>query len=420
MARRGKRHNLGPGLWADDGGLAATVKVGSGPQREQRFTPTDDRDADIRRMQRWQLHTRAELLGDQPSKAARDSLTASIPRLLATMPAGSTTRHDYEKLLATWTATPLGAMPRHMIRRVHVLTQLSAWESDEYSSTTLNHRVRALRKLYDVLDADDEYAINPCAKIAKYTEPEPAERGTTYDIIEGILAWIPDIGFAATRGAPRPAFNKSKLRLRVMAWTGLPPAQIRKIQPQHIRWTEKELDVTPRRKGKGVKARRLPLLEEAVTALRGFDAAGAYGAFSNAAPWMAWQRAKKRYLEDARTRLTPAAYAELERVVTPLRPYDLRHSFAAMVYETTENQYAVKDLLLHGSLQTSERYIRRAVIKVSQSAIAAVQATRTVPAGASRSGPRLAVSGRKRAISLPSVHSGTTAKARVSSNKSRN
>lgn len=423
MARRGNRTNLGSGLWADEGGLSATVKVGNLPQREKRFKRSDDLDADIRKMQRWQLHTRAELLGDQPTKASRDSLTASVPRFLATMPAGSSARRDYEKLLATWCATSIGEMPRHLIRRATVLTQLAAWETEGYAPGTLNHRVRALRKLFDVLDAEDEYAINPCAKISKYTEAEPLERGATYDILEGILDCIPDVGFAAKPGSKRPKLNKSKIRLRLMAWTGLPPAQIRRIRREHIRWQDKELDVMPRRKGKGVKTRRLPLLEEAVAALRDLDAAGAYGGFSNAAPWTAWQRAKRRYLEQAEKTLKGAQYDELARVVTPLRPYDLRHSFAAMVYETTKNQYAVKDLLLHGSLQTSERYIKRAVIKVSQSAIAAVGAardsSRAVPAGASARRHAPALSRTKRAVSRSPIQSGKSAKPRKSAKKSR-
>jgi transcriptional regulator with XRE-family HTH domain len=63
-----------------------------------------------------------------------------------------------------------------------------------------------------------------------------------------------------------------------------------------------------------------------------------------------------------------------------------------------------------------ERYIRRAVNTASRSAIEAVTAAR-VPAGASRSGPKLAVSGRNRTISLVTVHRGKPAKSRGSSRK---
>lgn len=417
MGRKGKRVRLGQGLWSDDGGLAATVRVGSQPQREKRFKRTDDFDADLRKMKRWQLHTRAQLLGDELRTPSRDTLADAVPSFLATMPEGSA-RRDYEKLLATWLETPLGPMLRSEIHRRDVLMQLANWEGEGYAAGTLNHRLRALRKLFDVLDADDDRAINPCAKVRKRAEPEPEERGADYAVLEGILAQLPDIGYAKDRGAERPAANKSKIRLRIMAWTGLPPALVKKIREEHVDWHAKELLVTPRRKGKGVKARRLPLLDEAVAALRDLKAAGGFESYSNAAPWAAWQRAKKRYLAAAEASGMPAGeLAALRAVVAPLRPYDLRHSFAAMVYETTENQYAVKDLLMHGNIQTSERYIKRAVIKVSQSAIAAVAAARAVPASASTPSDSIGLSRTKRAISLVAVHSKKAAKPRVSSKK---
>lgn len=409
MGRKGKRRRIAPGIYADGSGFAATVKVGDSLQREKRFTPSGDLSADLRKMQRWQLRTRATLLSTQPTRPASDTLAAAVPRFLATIPAGSTARRDYEKLLATWIASPIGLRPRQDIRRSDVLTQLSTWEADGYSAGTLNHRLRALRKLYDVLDSDDEDAINPCGKIQKRSEPEPEERGTSYELLEGILACLPDVGYAPRFGE-RPRVSKTKARLRVMAWTGLPPALIRQIRKEHIHWTEKVLDVMPRRKGKGVKARRLPLLDEAIDALRAFDAANAYGSYSNAAPWEAWRRAKRRYLEHRRASDTPPATVDaVAQVLATLRPYDLRHSFAAMVYEATGRQDAVKDLLMHGSLQTSERYIRRAVAPVSRAALDAVAAVRRgplvaaesvvtpdVPAGASRSLPSGAVSVRNR------------------------
>lgn len=420
MARRGgKRIRLGVGLWTDEKGrLSATIKVGSHPQREKYFTATGDRDADLTRMRRWQLQTKATLLEGLPVTIDRETLAGSVPAFLATMPEGSSARRDYEKLLVAWIATPLGPMRRDDIRRSHILTQLAKWESDGYAAATLNHRLRALRKLYDVLDLDDDRAINPCAKVKKRTEPEADVRGADYAILEGILALIPDIGFSATKGTPRPEANKSKIRLRLMAWTGLPPALVKNIREEHIDWRAKELLVTPRRKGKGVRARRLPLLEEAVTALRDLQAAGGFGRYSNAAPWMAWQRAKRRYLDRMRADLTADQFAALEQLVTPLRPYDLRHSFAAMVYQTTENQYAVKDLLMHGSLQTSERYITRAVHAVSTAAIAAVQRGRG-PEGASRPSPRVAKSRQNRTVSLSAVHTTKPAKPSISSGKRR-
>jgi integrase len=434
MARQGKRRRIAPQIYADKSGYSAVAKIGD-RQREKRFRPSGDVDTDIRRMQRWQLRTRAELLGDRPTRPQADTLASDVPRFLATITAG-TPRRDYEKLLAAWLATPLGERPRRDIRRRDVLTQIAAWEADGYSAATLNHRLRALRKLYDVLDGDDEDAINPCAKIRKRSEPEPEARGTTYDIIEGILALIPDIGYTRERGQKRPTFNKSKIRLRVMAWTGLPPALIRQITADHIHWNEAELDVTPRRKGKGVKARRLPLLEEAVSALRDLAAADALGPYSNAAPWNTWDRAKRRYIAQLRESETDSRVVdELVRVIEPLRPYDLRHSFAAMVYEHSGgNRSAVSDLLMHAALQTSERYVKRAVAAVSRRALATVAAKRrelldtapsslssttaAVPSGAIVSTPNGAVSRRKR-TSVKRAQSGEKRAKRANFSKKR-
>lgn len=374
MGRRGKRIRLGVGLWTDDRGrLSATIKVGAHPQREKYFKASGDLDADIIRMQRWQLQTRASLIGDAPQVTDRETLAGSVPIFLATMPEGSAARRDYEKLLVSWIATPLGPVRRDEIRRSHVLTQLAKWEAEGFAASTTNHRLRALKKLFDVLDMDDERAINPCAKVRKRTEPEAQERGADYAILEGILAMIPDMGYAAKHGSKRPEANKSKIRLRLMAWTGLPPELVKHIREEHIDWQAKELLVTPRRKGKGVRARRLPLLEEAVSALRDLKAAGGFGRYSNAAPWMAWQRAKKRYLEAAQASGLPAGeLAALRAIVEPLRPYDLRHSFLSRLYEDSGGDLmAVRELAMHSSVTTSQRYLKRIAAPSARRALAA-------------------------------------------------
>jgi site-specific recombinase XerC len=411
MGRRGRRHRIGDGLYEDESGLSAVVKVGR-RQREKRFRPSGDREADLLRMQRWQLRARAELIGDQPLRPSHETFVAAVPRFLATLPAGSPIRYDYEKLLARWLHTPLAAVPMPAIRHLQILTQLATWEAAGVAASTLNHLVRALRRLYDVINSDDEQASNPCSKIPRYREPDPVSRGTDHLIIEGILACLPDVGYSAGR-VERPAVSKTKARLRVMAWTGLPPALIRQIRPEHIHWESRELEVAPRRKGKGVRARRLPLLDGAVAALRAFDEADAYGSYSNAAPWMAWQRAKRRFIAQMRAaKIGAAALDELQRVLAELRPYDLRHSFGADVYRHSQNLKAVKDLLMHSSLHTSERYITSAVDEVSRSALEAVQKARTRASRVPSSLPSKAVSGRKREDLSPAPKGASATKRR--------
>jgi integrase/recombinase XerD len=411
MGRRGARHRIADGIYADGTGLSATVKVGD-RQREKRFRPSGDHQADLLRMQRWQLRMRAELIGDQPLRPNHDTFAAAVPRFLATLPAGSSVRYDYEKLLARWLETPLAALPMPAIQRLQILTQLASWEAAGVAASTLNHLVRALRRLYDVINGDDDQASNPCRKIPRYREPDPEPRGIDHVIIVLILACLPDVGYSAS-GVERPAISKTKARLRVMAWTGLPPALIRQIKPEHIHWESRELDVAPRRKGKGVRARRLPLLDGAIAALRAFDEADAYGSYSNAGPWMAWQRAKRRFIVQMRAaKIGAATLDELQRRLADLRPYDLRHSFGSDVYRHSANLKAVKDLLMHSSLHTSERYITSAVDEMSRSALEAVQKARTRASAVPPSMPSKAVSGRKRADLSQAPKGASTTKRR--------
>jgi hypothetical protein len=93
------------------------------------------------------------------------------------------------------------------------VTTLSAWEAEGYAPGTLNHRLRSLKPLFDELNGDGEQAINPCAKIRKRTEPQLEERGTSYDITEGVLACIPDVGYAA-----RPSPDHEEGRRRDSGW----------------------------------------------------------------------------------------------------------------------------------------------------------------------------------------------------------
>jgi site-specific recombinase XerD len=133
--------------------------------------------------------------------------------------------------LQHWIDSPLGTHPRASITRTQILAQLATWETAGVAASSINHRLLELRALYRELDAEDAAAYNPTLDIRKRREPEPAPRAVPYDLIEAIIAYMPDRGRQLTAGASRPTASQSKARARVMAWTGLPPAQVMKIQP---------------------------------------------------------------------------------------------------------------------------------------------------------------------------------------------
>ena len=208
--------------------------------------------------------------------------------------------------------------------------------------------------------------------------PPPDEaRAVSQALIDAIFAAMPDRG-RPTKGHPRSSVNLTKLRLRVMATTGLPPAQIMRLSPADVNLTARTIYVRPRRKGKGVAGRTLPLTHAAVEALQAFAAAGAWGRFSTHSMGMSFARA----VETARQAWEAAG--QRWDVPQGFRAYDLRHSFLSAAYAVTGDIRAVAELGLHASLQTTRRYTEGAVSGRTQLARDALDGASRVPAGAGK------------------------------------
>lgn len=368
------RTKVAPGIWEDRYGLQAIVRGGRGPGNTRRFRPKDypeSRAKLIARAKRWQRDRLAQLAADaptaRPTQAGR--LKDDVPRFLALLPLGAR-RDGFDVLLATWLTTPLATMRRSEITREQVQQQLATWGSSGgrtgkgYAASTLNHRLAALRALYRALDGND--APNPTTGIAKLREPEPEARGVPFEVADLILAEIKDRG-----GKKKPILpTKARLRLAVILYTGLPHAQVMQIKREHIDFDGATLLTTPRRKGAGAKPRRIPLLPQAVDALRAFDAADCYGAFATTPVRRAWVLARDKVAETMTDQGVKA-------LLKTLRPYDLRHSFGTEVYRHSRDHRATAELLLHApGSKVTERYTLAAVSETAHRALAAVQAAR--------------------------------------------
>lgn len=366
MGRRGTRHRIAEGVFRDNLGLTARVRVGSGASQRSKERHFED-GTDLKAIQRWQLQTRADLMGDQPIKAQRGTLAAGVPSYLSTLTGRRLS--DARALLQHWIESPLGSSPRSSITRTQVLAQLARWEEAGVAASSINHRLLELRALFRELDARDPSAYNPTLEIRKRREPEPAPRAVPYDIIEAIIAFMPDRGRTMTPGARRPTASQTKARARVMAWTGLPPAQVMKIQPGDVDWQARTLRVTPRRKGKGTKARTVPLLPQAVEALKWFFASGATGTYSTSAFYKTWQTAQRRLVRELK-RLAAQQGVDPHSISLPrIRPYDLRHSFGTEAVRRSSNVLGVQTLMLHARISTTERYLKSALDQSAQQVI---------------------------------------------------
>jgi integrase len=354
----GRRTRIDVGIYRDAWGLAATVKAG-GTQREKRFPP----ETGLKTIKAWQNECRVALSKRAPG-SARGTFASEAEKYLravATMP----TFKERAQHVALWTAE-FGARARHTIQTVDIDVVLSKWLTAGLSPSAVRNRRTALLSLYSTLDAGVPGAVNPVRGALLPRMPEPTARALSYTTIARILAAMPDRG-QGIAGQARDSASKTKARLAVIAYTGLPHSLLKRLTRDMIDWRGKALTVPARRKGAGVARRTLPLSDAGVMALEQFDAVDCWGAFSNSSMLKSFHRA-----------CTAAKVLPVPRV------YDLRHSFATEMYRLTGDAKAAANLLMHS--ETSHMMDRYTVGGVAPRALVAVGAFNVAR------GKRLAVS----------------------------
>ena len=201
-----------------------------------------------------------------------------------------------------------------------------------------------------------------------------------------ILVAMPDRS-RPVKGADRGTISVTKVRAWVLATTGWPHATLARLKPAdlHLEAPEPYAVLAGRHKGRGTRARAVPLLPDAVRWLRRWLALGAAarGPFSASSLRksfrIAVQRARARW-EAAEARA--AAYQQREPRPWPVhedvKPYDVRHSFAVRVILQTRDVFAAKELLLHEDMKTTLQYLDAAVTPAATAAIARMKIRRRV------------------------------------------
>jgi integrase/recombinase XerD len=335
-------------------GYRAVVSQGRGRPLIRKTFPLG---TDPRVMQAWRTDTAAQVHVRRTSRATAGTLAADVVRYLAAVQALPTIK-DRRRQMAVW----LDALGAHRRRETLTATEIRTvrdrWLTTPrapgqppLAAATVNLRLRALSNLYRVLDGPR--AENPVRDVDEAPEPEAAPRDLDYATIRRIFEAMPDIGRAAP-GDPRPARSLTKIRLRILAYTGLPPAQLQRLRPADVDLDARLLTVPGRRKGAGTASAILPLIPPAVDAFRDLVAADGFGPFSHSSMWKSF------------------AAAARATGVTGASPYSLRHSFATVVYDLTGDDHLVMTLLQHAGLKTSQKYRSRALARVLQRKVDAV------------------------------------------------
>jgi len=359
-------------------GAGWQARVYRGGRRELRHFPLG---TDPRTMQAWREDARARLRvrqGETNGRAPTGTFEADARRYLTAVKALATwseRRQHVEEWIAIF-----GRRRRDTITAAEIRAARDAWlttprrvtrpgpdgrpvtrEAPPYAASSVNHRLRALRNLYTVLDG--RRAPNPVAEVPEAQEPGDVPRALPQALVAAILAAMPDRG-TASKGKRRPGVSLTKLRLRVMWTTGLTPRQIGQLTPDDLGWLKEGLLRRPgRRKGRGVAGELVPIYPEAVTALEAFRTAKAFGPYANSAVNQSWRRALRRLRAQGVT--LPA-----------VRPYDLRHSFVTDVLMATKNLAVTQELAGHQHAQTTRRYAGAALVPVRREALRQLAAWR--------------------------------------------
>jgi integrase len=209
------------------------------------------------------------------------------------------------------------------------------------SAGSVNKRRTALMDLWTVLDG--RHQANPVKATTVYEEPAPLPRAPELAAVLKLLKGLP---------ARTDYGKKCRARLKVIAWTGWPHAIVKQLEPADLpHWKQGRAFVQRRKKGKGARARWLPLLPEAVKALREFHAVDAYGDFSNSS-------LHKRVTAFCRT-----------QKVAHIRPYDLRHFFGTLIATLTQDERVIMELMLVSTPAIIRRYTEAATNPRVQAAV---------------------------------------------------
>lgn len=365
---RGSRKRVAPNIYRDAYGYAGVVQV-RGQRKELRFPPT----ASIAEIKHALANQRFTFEQIRPT-VTRGTLAAVVQSYLAKVQ--KERQADRRRLLQPW-VTALGDKPFTHLDRATLQQLTRDWRTAGLSASRINKRISALRVCWDTIAPDAlPHAIS---KIDRFSEPPPVARGVPLALVAEILEHVDDDRIQP--GKTTVTASKAKAILRVLAWTGQPPARVMAIRPQDVRWDSEppELYVQPRRKGAGSADAWIPLTPLAVDALKHFFAIGANGPFTVRVVSRAFQLGAKK----CRQALLKAGRYDEAAMLVGIRAYDLRHSLLSALGASAPDIYAVAEYAGHASLQTTRRYMRAAASTRMRQSIAALAPSLPVPTATS-------------------------------------
>jgi integrase len=327
--------------------LQVYVRVHPGPGGLK--STTMERTATDAEVQTWIADTIKKYAGAKDTGA---SLRAMVDKYVAQRQSMPTIR-SVTATLYRWLddlgpdRAPL-AITTHEISAIldRYANSVATWRTTKLKKTSVRARRTTLLAFYNTMYPNRP---NPVTGSPSYRTPDPTD---PYDMnfldIEAGIAAIPDIRARTGRRC------MTKIRLRCMAYTGLPPAVLKRIRPADLNFVAGTLRVA-RDKGHGIPERVIYLSPDALAAFKDFHAENLYGWFATSGANIGFQRGCKR-----------------AGVTGHVWLYRIRHSFLTQEYRVTGDTGAVARAALHapGSKYTA-RYTKGAHEEVDRAAAAA-------------------------------------------------
>lgn len=347
--KRGKRKRLATAIFEDKYGVSICIR--GKEHRYPKGTPTESL-----------IRKRNDLRDDlAASPARRGTLSSDIDAFLLSIPEGRR-RDELTTELEHWRGV-FGPRASLDVKPIEIKQQLAAWrtESPNGQPFTAKHCNNLLHSLRAVYTANHGRTHNPALEVKVFPVRYDDARAMPSAILDLIIDGMPDRGMPLNGIVPE--VNLSKLRLRVMRYTGLSQAMLKRVEAHQLDFKRKTMYVTTRLKGAGVEGATLKLIDQAVEAWRALAKAGGLGTFSTRSLAHAWRRAVNRAKRQWEAQEAKRSHPRPWPIHADDRAYDLRHSFGTWLLTETGDLQATAEMMRHRNLNTTRRYTRKAAEK---------------------------------------------------------
>jgi integrase len=347
MARK-TRLTVEPNIYQDDYGFEIIIRKRRKTGRARYLG--HHHTIDFLREERDRITTDLE----SSASILKGTFAGDVAALLKTLPEGNYTRNRVRQFRA-WTDAGFGRRTRREITTAMINAQCGVWRAAGIAPSTINHRIDALRALYRFHDK----GLGPCDGVKRQKERRDV-RVVPQALVEAVLMQLECVVISKKKQSG--LLHPTAARLMVLARTGLPPEQIRRLRPTDIDLENRTMFVRSRKKGAGVPGRTLPITHAAVVAFQAMHVTKAWGSFSTSSMRHHFNRAvtkaRAKWCKHCGPWPAPAHF----------RPYDLRHGFLTEVYRRTRDLRVTAEFGLHADMSMTAMYAQAAVTETATAA----------------------------------------------------